>query len=86
MSISESLNQLEQDLADWGVAYTERARLEPFSPRPQIKIILKLAGFKREVVWPLFPGEVDDAVGRLHLPSGVTVRWEPINEVLLTPR
>jgi hypothetical protein len=79
---SDDLRQLDEDLRDWERIYTQRWFTVPGLVRH--RIILKYGSFRREVIWPLSSGEVDDAIRRLHLPKGVTVRWEPVKEVLLS--
>lgn len=78
----DDLNQLDQDLKDWERLYWAQSKTLDTG---LVRIILIWGPFRRELVWPLRSGEVDDAVRRLHLPKGVTVRWEPVSEVLLTP-
>lgn len=77
----QAFRDLKQDLKDWEALYRQHAQ-----GRPLVTIILKYGPFRRKVMWPLDPGEVDDAVRRLHLPSGVTVRWEYTPMVLLASR
>lgn len=71
---------VDRDIKDW-------ERLYQHNYGAPYRITLIYGSFRRELVWAFKDGgEVDDAITRLHLPPGVTVRWEPIREVLLLPR